>query len=111
MSSRSSHSRTGLSRFLGDIVDSSKDFIDGALDRMQDTERDIRRGLTRAVEYRERSGTRGEGHREEYEYRTERRHYDDDARFDEEREVVREDTTRSKSSRPTSATSSTKSAP
>ncbi|MBB6440043.1 hypothetical protein [Streptomyces candidus] len=52
MTRKDSSERTGLTRLLGSIADSSKDFIDGTLDRLQDTERDLRRGLTRAVENR-----------------------------------------------------------
>ncbi|GAA2985777.1 hypothetical protein [Streptomyces fulvorobeus] len=52
MTRKDNTERTGLTRLLGSIADSSKEFIDGTLDRVWDTERDLRRGLTRAVENR-----------------------------------------------------------
>ncbi|MBQ0976418.1 hypothetical protein KBZ00_35830 [Streptomyces sp. RK31] len=45
--------RTGISKFIDDVVDSTKDLADGILDRLSDAEQDLRKGLTRIVENRE----------------------------------------------------------
>jgi polyhydroxyalkanoate synthesis regulator phasin len=45
--------RTGITRFLGNIVDDTKEFIDDVLDRTRDTEHDLRDTARRLLRYDE----------------------------------------------------------
>jgi Ran GTPase-activating protein (RanGAP) involved in mRNA processing and transport len=45
--------RTGLVRYIGNVVDDTKDFVDDVLDRGREIEHDVRQTVRRAVEERE----------------------------------------------------------
>ncbi|MEU4796680.1 hypothetical protein [Streptomyces sp. NPDC023327] len=45
--------RTGITKFVDEVVDSTRDLTDGILDRLSDAEHDFRKGLTRVVENRD----------------------------------------------------------
>lgn len=43
--------RTGITKFLGNIIDDTKEFVDDVLDRTRDAERDLRDTARRALRY------------------------------------------------------------
>jgi hypothetical protein len=43
--------RTGVAKFLGNIVDDTKEFVDDVLDRTRDAEKDLRDAARRALRY------------------------------------------------------------
>ncbi|MFK8850865.1 hypothetical protein [Streptomyces sp. Ac-502] len=55
MSQKATTTRGGLTRLIHVVVDEVQDIVEGALDRVDDAERDFRRGLTRLVENRQQS--------------------------------------------------------
>ncbi|MEE1928890.1 hypothetical protein V1J52_12000 [Streptomyces sp. TRM 70351] len=77
--------RTGLTRFIDDVVTSAHDLVDETLDRASDAERDLRRGLTRLVD--DDGRTPGKGRRRRSRRRDGRRARYDDRRHAECREA------------------------
>ncbi|MBW4717311.1 hypothetical protein [Saccharothrix obliqua] len=57
--------RPGLTRFLGNLVDDTKDFIDDVLDRGGEVERDLRGTARRTFREDERDPARGRDDRQE----------------------------------------------
>jgi len=43
--------RTGITKFLGNVIDDTKEFVDDVLDRTRDAERDLRDTARRALRY------------------------------------------------------------
>ncbi|MFI0743435.1 hypothetical protein ACH4PU_36005 [Streptomyces sp. NPDC021100] len=41
--------RTGITRFIGNVLDDAKDFTDECLDRARDLEHDVRKAISKAV--------------------------------------------------------------
>ncbi|WAL93216.1 hypothetical protein [Streptomyces sp. Je 1-369] len=59
MSQKATRTRGGLTRLIHVVVDEVQDIVESALDRVDDAEKDFRRGLTRLVESRDHSAGDG----------------------------------------------------